>query len=83
MLASKLGACWKCMALSSSLLALSLATLLLAIERLPDLAVLLAAMSSGFFAAFTGAHVLVLAARRALRARDGRLPQERARSCCG
>ena len=82
LLKSKLGACWKCMALSSSLLAVSLIALLVSVERLPVPAVLVASVASGFFVTFTAAHVAMFPIRRITGPREELSGRRAARGCC-
>lgn len=82
LLASRLGACWKCMALSAFLLTASLAALLVPSERFPVAAVF-ASMASGFFMTLTATHMLMFLIRRVVRSRE-RLPHRHlTRTCCG
>lgn len=80
---SPLGACWKCMTLSAGLLAASAGVLAAVVAWLPPVAAFLASLATGFFAVFTGAHVLMFILRRRAAAHH-RAPRDRnaARGCC-
>ena len=71
------------MALSSSLLALSLGGLLVAVELLPDPAVLVASAATGFFIAFTAAHVTMFIIRRVIGPREELSGRRLTKGCCG
>ena len=81
LLGSRLGACWKCMALSSSLLAVSLAALLVGAERSPVPA-FAAAAAVGFFMALSAAHVAMFLIRRIVGPRQGLSGRRERRGCC-
>ena len=69
LLASRLGACWKCMGLCFLLLAVSLMALLASLELLTA-TVVLTSIASGFFAVLSTAHVMMFFVRRVIRSRQ-------------
>lgn len=81
--ASKLGACWKCMTLSAMLMVVSGVLLMVAARTAPGGVVLLTSLPFGFFVGLTGSHAAAFVLRRVSREQAPPDPAPDARPCCG